>query len=261
MEIKPKKSLGQNFLRDSQVLQKIVDSADIVPDDFIIEIGPGEGVLTELLIKKAKQVIAIEIDNNLATLLEKKFSAEPNIKIINEDILKINFPKLLQDNNISNYKIVANIPYYITSPIMRLLLEQANQPTEIILTIQKEVAQRITAKAGALSILAVAIQYYSRPEFLFEVKKEAFFPVPKIDSGVIRLVPTRKLRAEKDKHFFQIVRSGFSARRKTLVNNLANGLQLDKKIVEEKLKIAGLSPAIRAQELDVTTWEKLVELF
>ena len=262
MENTPKKSLGQNFLRDELVLQEIITAAELNSEDFVIEIGPGEGVLTEQLAKYAKKVIAIELDERLIPILNEKFKGRVNVEIIHADILGINLPELFNNYKLqtTNYKLIANIPYYITSPIIRLFLEQITQPKEIILMVQKEVAQRIVAPAGQMSLLSVAIQYYAKVKILFEVSKQAFFPVPKVDSAVIKITPIRKFNKIIDKKFFRIAKAGFSAKRKTLPNNLGNSLQLDKKDVCEKLKTLSLSENVRAQELTVADWEKLTEL-
>jgi len=255
--------LGQNFLRNTTVLEKIIKTSDLKDDDFVIEIGPGEGVLTEELSKYANKVIAIELDDNLIPLLEKKFADKKNVEIIHDDILKINLSELIAGYKLqtTNYKLIANIPYYITSPIIRLFLEQTIQPKEIILLIQKEVAERIAAKAGQMSILAVSVQYYGSAEIMFEVDKNSFFPVPKVDSAVIKIIPQKKFNKETDKKFFRIVKAGFSAKRKTLLNNLASSLQLDKNAVSAKIETAGISPTVRAQELSIENWKKLVKLF
>ena len=266
--IKPKKSLGQNFLQDNAVVEKIITSSDLKSADFVIEIGPGQGVLTEQLAKHVKKVIAIELDDSLVLLLEKKFADNQNVEIIHEDILKINLPELIghwvskgTPSVLPDYKVVANIPYYITSPIIRLFLEQANQPTEIILMIQKEVAERIVAPKGQMSILAVSVQYYAAAEIIFDVNRNSFSPAPKVDSAVIKIIPNKKFDKEADKKFFRIVKAGFSAKRKTLLNNLTSSLQLDKNFVEEKLKTVGISPTARAQELDIENWKKLTKIF
>jgi 16S rRNA (adenine1518-N6/adenine1519-N6)-dimethyltransferase len=282
--MQPKKSLGQNFLRDKAILDKIIQVANLSADDFVIEVGPGEGVLTERLAKYAKKVVAIEIDKNLASRLDSRLRGNDKVKIISADILEINLPELIVETNSKtintktqqccvstddtdySYKVIANIPYYITSPIIRLFLETKYPPIEMILMVQKEVAERICAKAGKLSILALSVQYYATPELLFTVPKTAFFPVPEVDSAVIRItrsLPTLKLRqASKDeiKKFFSLVKAGFSAKRKTLVNNLSTSLQLEKTVVEEKLKQIGITPNQRAQELNLDDWKKLVEL-
>ena len=261
---KPKKSLGQNFLRDKIVLDKIIQSANLSADDFVIEIGPGEGVLTEELVRVAKKVIAIEIDKNLASRLDslrQLADSQNKVEIINADVLEINLPELLKQNNFKNYKVIANIPYYITSPIIRLFLETAYPPTEMLLMVQKEVAERICAKAGKLSILALSVQYYADAGLLFTVPRTAFFPVPEVDSAVIRITLNKK-RDEKEvvKKFFKIVKAGFSAKRKTLVNNLSSSLKLEKSLVEKKLKQIEISQNQRAQELSLEDWKKLAEL-
>ena len=267
---KPKKSLGQNFLRDEAVLDKIIQSANLSADDFVIEVGPGEGVLTERLIAQAKKVVAIEIDKNLALILDSRLHGNDEVEIISADILEINLPELIEvhmsppagglistDINNYQYKVIANIPYYITSPIIRLFLETKYPPTEMLLMVQKEVAERICAKAGKMSILALSVQYYATPKLLFTVPKTAFFPVPEVDSAVIRITRNSdqgsvnsdqelKNKAEAKK-FFKIVKAGFSAKRKTLINNLSSSLKLEKSFVEEKLKRIGIYPNQRAQ--------------
>ena len=254
--INPKKSLGQNFLRDQEILEKIIKSADLKADDFVIEVAPGEGVLTEKLAKKVASVLAIEIDQNLIPTLEKKFKANNKIKIINDDILKINLENLTSKKN---YKVIANIPYYITSKIIRLFLESTTPPSEMILMVQKEVAERIVAKPGKMSLLAVSVQYYAKAELLFEVPRDSFFPIPEVDSAILKISGIKKNKSATKK-FFQVVRAGFSAKRKTLLNNISNGLQLEKKLVEEKLKTIDLKPTARAQELSLSDWEKLSEI-
>ncbi|MDO9231243.1 MAG: 16S rRNA (adenine(1518)-N(6)/adenine(1519)-N(6))-dimethyltransferase RsmA [bacterium] len=271
--MKPKKSLGQNFLRDTDVLEKIIQSANLKSDDLVIEIGPGEGVLTEKLFKHAGKVLAIELDSALANKLKKQYKDSKKIEIINADILNINLPEILKvetrhclvsTEEKINYKVVANIPYYITSPIIQLFLETKFPPTEMILMVQKEVAERICARVGQMSILAVSVQYYAKPELLFYVNKKSFFPVPEVDSAVIKISKINNQQIinnkEEVKHFFRIVKAGFSAKRKTLVNNLSASLKLDKKEVEEKLKKIGITPNQRAQELSVEDWKKIAML-
>jgi 16S rRNA (adenine1518-N6/adenine1519-N6)-dimethyltransferase len=256
--IKAKKSLGQNFLKDDAVLHRIVENANLSVDDVVIEIGPGHGVLTELLAQKCKKVIAIELDNRLIETLQNKFRSTNNVEIIHGDILKINLPNLVK-----NYKVVANLPYYITSPVIRLFLETQYPPQEMILMVQKEVAERICAQAGKMSILAISVQYYAKPEYLFTVPKESFEPMPKVESAVIRIMNHESRimnNKEETKKIFRIVRAGFSAKRKTLVNNLSNGLSIDKKEIEEKLIVLGFSKNTRAQELGVENWNKLVKM-
>jgi len=283
MKLIPKKSLGQNFLKDDAVLQRIVKNAELSADDIVIEIGPGQGALTELLAQKCKKVIAIELDDRLIESLHNKFIDNENTEIIHGDILEINlvdlisnfqFPisnqfsksndKILENKSNVEYKVVANLPYYITSPIIRLFLETQFPPKEMIIMVQKEVAERITAKAGNMSILAVSVQYYAKPEYLFTVSREAFDPIPKVDSAVIRIARDKRQETrnkQEAKDFFRIVRAGFSAKRKTLINNLSNGLQIDKKEIEEKLNTLGFTKNTRAQELSVENWKSLARLF
>jgi len=255
--------LGQNFLNDPEVLERIIEASKPAEAGFVIEIGPGKGVLTEKLAHKAKKVIAIELDDRLIPMLEEKFKDAQNVEIIHEDVLKINLPEMISSHGLENarYKLIANIPYYITSPIIRLFLEQEGQPQEMILMVQKEVAERIAARAGQMSILSVSVQYYARTEILFGISKNSFSPAPQVDSALIRIVPEKKFEKETDKQFFRIVRAGFSAKRKTLINNLSNGLQLEKSVVAENLEKAGLSSNVRAQELGISDWQRLVEIF
>lgn len=259
--IKAKKSLGQNFLKDDAVLRRIVEDAKISSEDVVLEIGPGQGALTELLVAKCKKVIAIELDDRLIPLLQEKFADTKNLEIIHEDILKINLPELISSLQLADnsYKVVANIPYYITAPIIRLLLETKYPPIEMILMAQKEVAERICAKPGEMSILAVSVQYYAKAEYLFTVSKNSFDPVPKVDSAILKIklkVESEKSK-EETKKFFRVVKAGFSAKRKTLANNLASSLQLDKKVAEQKLESLGFSANVRAQELGVEDWKKM----
>lgn len=258
--------LGQNFLTDKNIVNKIMASADLKPDDFVIEIGPGKGILTEELVKSADRVAAIELDKNLAEFLRNKFSANQNIEIIEGNILKINLSELAESYKLKakSYKVIANIPYYITSPIIRLFLEADSPPGEMILMVQKEVAERITAKPGQMSLLAVSVQYYAEAKILFPVSRGSFYPVPEVDSAVIKITYNKQPaihNKQEAKKFFRIARAGFSAKRKTLLNNLASSLHLSKKEVEEKLKAASIKPIARAQELSVEDWKKLTSLF
>lgn len=256
------RKLGQHFLNNPEIIEKIVASSRLTSEDVVLEIGPGEGVLTDALSKKAKKVIAIEIDDGLIPSLKERFKNKENVIIIHSDILKTNLPQLLAKNRVKNYKLIANIPYYITSKIIRLFLETKNPPREIILMVQDEVAKRIVADPGKMSKLSVSVQYYGKAEYLFAVGKENFNPPPEVDSAVVKISNTKSsVSNPKKKEFFRIVRAGFCARRKTLVNNISNSLHLDKKEVEKKLKTSNIPPTVRAQELSVEKWEELSELF
>lgn len=253
-----KKSLGQNFLNSPEIIEKIVEKAKLNNEEIVIEIGAGEGILTEMLVKKAKKVIAIELDDRLIPFLQKKFETTKNIEIIHADILKINMLDFLEKYNLNkeNFKVVANIPYYITAPIIRLFLELPKQPKEILLMVQKEVAERIIAKPGEMSILAIACQFYADVEYLFSVSKKFFNPVPKVDSAIIKFT-IKNQKDEKDKNFFRLVKIGFSAKRKTLCNNLANGFHKSKDEIGEILNKVDLEKTVRAQELSIEDWKNL----
>lgn len=259
--------LGQNFLNNLEIVNRIIKYANLTEDDLVLEIGPGEGILTETLAKKAKKVISIEIDDTLVPALKEKFKNNKNVEIIQGDILSINLPSLLKANEAKNYKLIANIPYYITSKIIRLFLESEFPPQEIVLMVQEEVAERIVAVPGKMSKLSVSVQYYGSAEVLFAVGKENFNPSPEVESAVIRISQIAKRGAqsaeqkERERKFFQTVRAGFCARRKTLANNLSNSLHLDKRAVEEKLKKAGISPTARAQELSLEKWKLISKIF
>lgn len=255
--------LGQNFLKNKDIVKRIINSANLTMDDVVLEIGPGRGILTEELAKVCNKVVAVEIDNDLIKILKDKFKNYENIEIINEDILKTDLVELISDKiQNSCYKVIANLPYYITSPIIRMFLESEFPPKEMILMVQKEVAERIVEKPGKMSILSVSVQYYADPELLFYVGKDNFDPIPEVDSAVIRITDNAKrVVQEESNKFFRVVRAGFCSKRKTLVNNLANSFHLEKKEVEEKLKTVPLSGTARAQELDIEKWKKISSLF
>ena len=249
-----------NFLNNKAVIKQIIDCANLTVDDLVLEVGPGKGILTEELAKRCKKVVAVEIDSNLVSLLKDKFKENENVEIVNEDILKTEPLSIFKTYNLQSitYKLIANIPYYITSPVIRFFLENEFPPQEMILMVQKEVAQRITAKPGNHSILSLSVQYYANPELLFCVDKSNFDPIPEVDSAVIKVssIMYNVSSIERD-NFFRVVRAGFCAKRKMLVNNLANSFHLDKKEATEKLKAAGISGAARAQELTIEDWKRL----
>ncbi len=251
--------LGQNFLNNKIIVNRIISAGKLNSDDLVLEIGPGQGILTAEIAPRVRKIITVEIDSSLIPSLQEKFSTQRNIQIINADILEINLPELCRENKMSdfNYKLIANIPYYITAKIIRLFLESDTPPKEMILMIQKEVAERIVASAGKMSKLAVAVQYYAQPKILFSVSKENFTPTPKVDSAVIKIENIKEIPASESKKFFQAVRAGFSSRRKTLANNLSNSLHLPKNEVVSLLKSIQFSPSVRAQELSVKDWKKI----
>lgn len=251
-EIWAKKSMGQNFLIDNRALTRIVEAADLDSADTVIEIGPGLGVLTAELLKRAKKVIAIEKDDKLAQALKFKIQ-NPNVKILNQDALKYN------SSEIGKYKVVANIPYNITSLIIRKFSEAENKPQLLVLLVQKEVAERIVAKPGEMSLLSVSVQYYAEPRIISIVPAASFFPAPKVDSAIIKLKIKSSEAKVPEKEFFRLVKFGFSAKRKTLENNLAAGMHIPKNAARDIIKRAGLDANVRAEALSIADWIKLFE--
>ena len=255
-EIKPKHQKGQNFLINEKIYDDIVKAADIKSDDTVLEIGPGLGFLTAKLAAKAKQVVAVELDEKLADYLQTGINAQDieNIEIIKGDILRFNPARFAGQP----YKIVANLPYNITSIFLRQFLSSPHRPTSLVLMLQKEVAERIAAAAPDMSVLAVSVQYYADVEIIRAVKAGNFWPEPKVDSAVIRIITkSRPFSPDIDKKFFQIVKIGFSAKRKMLKNNLAGGLHLDPKTVVDVLVKSGFEERARAEDLSVEDWQKL----
>ena len=261
MTVKPKKSLGQNFLKDESVIERILATAEIGPEDKVFEIGPGTGAMTEHLGKQAKQVVALELDHQLVTRLTEHFEKSEGVSILEGNILDVNLNEMLSHAEFEprKYKVVANIPYYITAPIIRTLLSLSVQPKSLTLMVQKEVAERLTAKPGAMSLLSLMAQYYSDAVLVFVVPRAAFDPVPKVDSAIVHLIPKRTFDPETDRQFFRLARAGFAARRKTLSNNLSSSLKLEKKEIEAAFAALGMRLDIRAQSLSVFDWQQLQE--
>lgn len=255
---KPSKGLGQNFLIDKNVLQKIIDTSDIKEDDIVLEIGPGMGVLTHELAKKAKKVVAVEKDQTMINILSKTTGQFNNVQIIDQDILETNIESLGLENN--KYKVIANIPYYLTSPLIRKLLEEKIRPAEIILMIQKEVAQRICAKVGDMNLLAVSVQFYAEPKIISYVKKSCFWPAPKIDSAIIKITPKENPTINSDL-FFKIVKAGFVQPRKQLLNNFSTALNIEREKVESWLTKNNIAPNQRAETLSIQDWKNLTNSF
>ncbi len=250
---------GQNFLVNENIAERIVESANTEGKN-ILEIGPGKGILTKYLMQHAKKVLAVELDKNLRRLLNSRLRGNDNIKVIEGDILKINLPRLIEENNFQPYKVVANLPYYITSKIIRLLLETKYPPSEMILMVQREVGERIAALDGKESILSMSVKIYSEPEILFHVPRENFDPVPEVDSAVIKIARKKNIPDVDIGNFFRIVRAGFSAKRKMLVNNLSGGLNIPKEKITEIIKKSGLEPGVRAEKLRLEDWKELYKI-
>ena len=271
-EIKPARSKGQNFLIKEDVYDQIIAAADLNADDVVLEVGPGLGFLTSKLAKIVKKVIAVELDDRLAEVLQIGLDSQnvKNVKIRNENVLDLKWP--LADTTSPRpspepgegemrYKIVANLPYNISSVFLRKFLSSENKPESMVLMLQKEVAERICARPGEMSLLAISVQFYAKPEIVQSVDADCFWPEPAVGSAIIKLkVKSEKLKIN-EKEFFRLVKIGFSARRKMLKNNLAAGYKIDQKIIAEKIKMAGISENCRPQELSVDDWLKLFNLF
>jgi len=249
----PKKSLGQHWLTDIEVLEAIAESAEIKPTDTILEIGPGLGSLTHSLIGQARHVIAVEKDEELAAKLSGSMKGKP-VQVIAADILKFDLTQLP-----TRYKVVANIPYYLTSNLLRVLSESINPPYMMVLLVQKEVAERICSEPGQMSLLAVSVQLYYTAELGISVAAEKFDPPPKVDSQVVVLRRHKKplFHDLDNQKFFRVVKAGFSGKRKKLRSSLSAGLQLTKDQADELLKKAGIDGDLRAQSLSLQDWYKL----
>lgn len=263
--ISPSKGLGQNFLVDKNALLKVVNTADISEDDLILEVGPGLGSLTRYLGAAAHRVIAVELDKNLLPALHETLAPFDNVEIVVGDILELNPVELLsrdQSSSATNppsYKVVANIPYYITSALIRHLLEAKIQPNRIVLTVQKEVAQRICEQPPKMSLLALSVQVYGEPKISAKISAGAFYPIPKVDSSVVKidLYHHPRIPISLIPDFFRLAKAGFSQKRKTLRNSLSAGMALPKDDVESILNQAGIDPQRRAQTLSLEEWEAL----
>lgn len=258
MTIKLKKSLGQNLLKDKNQIGKIVAFSGIGKKDTILEIGPGLGALTLEMAPKVKKIVCIEKDKEMVSslkgILEEK--GVKNVKIVNEDILSLFKEGKLDIPGLKKYKVVANIPYYLTSFLIRNLLEIENLPEDIFLIIQKEVGERICSKPGDMSILSVSVQYYAEPKILMNIPRGCFVPSPKVDSVLIRITPKG---VKRDDDFFKIVKAGFSHPRKQLIGNLSNELKIDREEIKKWLEDNNLKPGERAESLSLEQWENLTK--
>jgi len=261
----PTRSKGQNFLISNEIIEKIIKVSEIKKDDVVLEVGSGLGILTEELIKNCNKVISVELDRKIFDFLKLKFVSNNNLTLINKDILRFKPEenKLLSQK----YKIIANLPYNITSYFLRRFLTLDNSPSEMTLLLQKEVAERICAKKGEMSLLAVSVQVYGNPKIIEIVKRENFYPQPEVDSAILKIgnIKNKKqikqfLEIKEDK-FWRIVKIGFSAKRKQLQNNLAAGLKISSDEAKNVLKKANFNPKIRAQELSIKDWIKLAKYF
>ena len=266
-DLKARKRLGQHFLVDESVLGSILSAAELTSKDVVIEVGPGLGILTRKLAEEAAKVIAVELDPRLVGVLRKRLPLFTNVRIIQGDILKITPGRLLEDDfgaleSGRSYKVVANLPYYITSPVLRHFLEASWKPSLMVVMVQKEVGEAIAAAPGKMSLLSVRTQFYGKPTIITHVPRRSFYPPPKVDSVVLRLDVYSKLPMEISDvgGFLDIVTGGFSSPRKQLRNSLAQGLGMTPDQVALLLEKAGIEAKRRAESLNLEEWGKLWEL-
>ena len=257
-DLSPKKSLGQNFLSNDDVLAKIVNAAEINPNSEVLEIGPGLGSLTRHIAEKADHVTVVELDGRLIPILQEIMKPWENVNIIHQDILKLDPAEIMQNDH---YIVAANIPYYITSALIRHLLEANKKPLRMVLTVQAEVAKRICAQPGDLSLLGLSVQVYGTPRIMLRIPAGAFYPPPKVDSIALRidlfeapLIPVPQLDV-----FFRIAKAGFSQKRKTLRNSISAGMRMEKTETDNLLHESGIDPNNRAQNLTLQDWAVLTQ--
>ena len=256
----PKKGLGQHFLADQAALDRIVVAADLTPADTVLEIGPGLGTLTRLLAERAGRVVAVELDDRLAAVLSERLAGFANVEIRPGNILRLSDIGSMVG---PSYKVVANLPYYITSAVLRHLLERQDQPSLLVVTVQREVAERIAAAPPDMSLLAVSVQFYGRPSIVARIPAGAFYPPPKVDSAVVRIDVRDEPAVSLGEgvslvDFFRVVRAGFGHKRKMLRNAVSAGLGLAPAGVEQALVQAGIDPRRRAETLSLQEWADLV---
>ena len=258
------KKFGQNFLINTGILEDIIEAAEITKDDFVLEIGPGIGTMTQYLCESAREVIAVEIDKNLIPILEDTLSAYDNVEVLNDDILKVDIKALAEERNAGKpIKVVANLPYYITTPIIMGLFESHVPIDSITIMVQKEVADRMQEGPGSkeYGALSLAVQYYAHPEIVVNVPPSCFMPQPKVGSAVIRLTRHAEppVNVEDEKLMFQIIRASFNQRRKTLANGLNNftGLNLSKEVIQQCIEELGVPVTIRGEALSLEQFAQL----
>jgi 16S rRNA (adenine1518-N6/adenine1519-N6)-dimethyltransferase len=258
----PRKSLGQNFLADDDTARKIVRFANIKPDDIAIEIGPGIGALTKHLAQAARQVIAVEIDRNLIPLLQQELAGITNVTILQADALEVDYARVISDAGGDEHtpvRVVGNLPYYITSLMIRRILESLINTQAVVLTVQLEVAERMVALPGDMSLLAVGVQVYGKPELLMNLSPSTFYPQPDVESAVVRIIPHG--RVDNPDELFDLARAGFSQRRKQLRNTISAGLHMTKPDVDELLASANIDHTRRAETLSMPEWFHLAKVY
>lgn len=271
-ELHARKGLGQHFLVNSGILKNITQAAELSPQDVVIEVGPGMGVLTRELAARAGYVIAVELDDRMIDLLKQRLSEFQNYTLINRDILETEPGDLIQEERNKfpatirepcQYKLVANLPYYITQPIIRHFCEARLKPSLMVIMVQKEVAQNIVAQPGDLSILAVSVRFFGKPQIAGYVPAGNFYPAPKVDSAILRIemYPRPAVEVTSEEHFFKVVRAGFCAARKQIANSLSQGLAIPKAEVLSLMQKAGVEPQKRAETLTLEEWARLENIF
>ena len=259
-EITPKKSLGQNFLHDPNTLEKIIATAELMPEDTVLEIGAGTGALTRLLAQQVRHVVFVEVDDRLRPLLEDQLADFDNVIPVYEDILKVD---VLHVMGPKDFVVVANLPYYITSAILRHLLEPYRRPRRLVLTVQEEVADRLIAQPGDLSLLTVSVQFYGSPHIVTRLNPAVFWPRPDVSSAVVRIDTYDRppVDVPDAKAFFRVVRAGFGQKRKQLKNSLGSGLGIKSSEAGGLLEQAGIDPTRRAETLSLEEWAALTRAF
>jgi 16S rRNA (adenine1518-N6/adenine1519-N6)-dimethyltransferase len=256
---KAKKRLGQNFLVDENIRDIIIEAANLSAADTVLEVGPGMGILTERLAEKAGRVVAVELDETLAKRLKQKLTGHSNLEVVHADILHIDLKEIVGSGP---YKVVANIPYYITSPILHLFMHEGMRPALMVIMMQEEVAEDVTARPGKMNFMSVSMQIFSRPEIVCRVPAKSFFPPPKVDSAVVKFNMLSKpaIIVKNMDGFLQFVHNGFAAPRKQLHNSLAIGLKKEPAEAEELLKLAKIDPQRRPGTLELAEWRELYYL-
>ena len=258
---RPKKSLGQHFLVEGRFLKRIIGAAEVVSGDLVIEVGPGRGTLTGALARGGAQVVAVELDESLASTLVGKFEGHPGVRIVTGDARYVDIDSLVPPE--AAYKVVANLPYYAASPIVRRFLESEHRPRVMVVMVQREVARNMAAPPGKMGLLSVAVQLYGEPRIVAYVPPRAFRPVPKVASAIVRIDvhPGPVVAFDSLDRFFSLVRAGFSAPRKQIRNSLSNGLDVSTASVDDLLSRAGVDPKRRPQTVSLHEWGALYEVY
>lgn len=261
LNLRAKKGLGQHFLVEERVLGSLISAAELIPDDTVVEVGPGLGILTRELARRAGWVIAIEVDTKLASALKEALATCPNVTVINADVLESDPRALLPKE--TPYKVVANLPYYIASAVVRHFMEASIKPQLMVVTVQKEVAQAMAAPPGKMSLLSISVQFYGKPTIVDYISAQSFYPPPKVDSAIVRidLYDHPRVAVEDEATFFKVVRGGFSAPRKQLHNSLAQGLEMSLKDTTALLEEAGINQKRRAETLSLEEWARVYQVF